>query len=237
MILSRLLPGLREIRTPLVTGFIWLVPFGLFLVFGSGTFELGALSGISPKEVDKLPTDTATVTVIGATLSRIYAWISNPIIAAVLCLLAYLVGSVSTMISNGLVAGLDRLIGIVLKQPHEHLEFANIVRLVGREPELYDLYDRLRSEIEFRAGTSLPLAAIAWMATRWQAGNEETASVLVGLWWGFVVMVALMVQAVRRHRRLRVIMIEALRRFDAGDERRLSTEPAGDETPLPADEA
>jgi hypothetical protein len=33
--------------------------------------------------------------------------------------------------------------------------------LVGREPELYSVYDRLISEYEFRIGISLPLASLA----------------------------------------------------------------------------
>ncbi|MEV1170140.1 hypothetical protein [Nonomuraea sp. NPDC049784] len=230
-----MLPGLREIRTPLVTGFIWLVPFAAFLAFGTGAFTSEIVSGISPEEADKLPPGTAMATVIGASLSRIYTWISNPIIAAVLCLAAYVVGSFSTLLSNGLVAGVDRLIGLVRKEPHEHLEFANVVRLVGREPELYELYDRLRAETEFRAGISLPLAAMTVLATRFFGGVDDYGALVVGLWWGFLILAALVLQSVQRHRRLRLIMVEAIARFDSDSEPRRQPTQADDPTSDPGD--
>ncbi|MFI6742249.1 hypothetical protein ACIBI9_55880 [Nonomuraea sp. NPDC050451] len=226
MLISRLLPGLREIRTPIAAGFIWLVLFALLLL-GSNVGPFLDLSGIPPEEADKLPERTAYWTIVGRSLDNLQKVILNPLVATVLIFLAYLVGTVSTMVSNLVLALIDRIIALATRTSSDHLKFANLVRLIGREPELYELYERLRCEIEFRAGVSIPLVAmvIVLSGELGAAGFDAAAYLLVGLWWLFLMMIVLVIQAIGNRRRLGVVLREAISRLDQPD-RAANTEQA-----------
>jgi hypothetical protein len=75
-------------------------------------------------------------------------------------------------------------------------------RLLGTDPELYAAYDRTRAEAEFRAATSLPVAAVLIAL----AGAQSA-------WWlsALPLPVLLFAQAVRRLRAAGDLLAEALR--------------------------
>lgn len=214
MLLARLLPGLREIRTPIVVGFIWLVMIGGPLLFVNPQWLVG-LGSLTIKEAKRLQGASVDWAVAGKAFNGLLKVFSNPLMAAALSLLAYLMGAVSTMASNALLAGIDYAIGAIARQSSEHLSFATVVRLLGREPDLYDLYERLRSEIEFRAGVSLPLAAAAlYLSAFWAAGTP----LAVVLGWISLLMALLTIEAISNRRRLRIVLLEAISRLDRKDD-------------------
>jgi hypothetical protein len=185
-VLVNLLPGIREVRAPLVAGYLWLL---------AGWLAIGR----------SLPSP-ATATGL---LNDVYDFadsLSRPVLLAAASLAAYLLGIISTA---GTDAAVDLTRRVPRLQPRESLSQALLdafdsgesgppadisqihpddllerltvfydqhskeidqlrtdielvpVRLLGRDPELYAAYDRLHSEATFRAAVVPPLAVIA----------------------------------------------------------------------------
>lgn len=209
----------------MMAGFIWFFLLAtLFFLDNSGL--LFDLSGMTPEEADALQSETWQWTVLAKSFQNLQAIILNPFVAAITLFLTFLVGSVSTMISNALVAVIDWSIGLATKTPNDHLKFVNWVRLIGREPELYDLHERLRYEVEFRAGVSLPLITTIFALSS-ELSSTEWGVYLIGLWWLFLLMIALLVQAIRNRRRLRVVLLEAMSRLEQRDHEVTTEETSG----------
>jgi hypothetical protein len=231
--LGNLLPGIRQVRTPLATGYLWLLMFWLWLP--SHLTEIAPTSGV-PGEITRLAHYGGRVAVgialsFAAYLIGILSQFLNFPFVRLGTVMAYIPAAIPaitfrTTINLGVVSvtldttpspkgdeedtdafnrseiqrkltlsagrlsakGVNSLYSFASEvaersQANRPVKFKyNLLAylfkevpnegnaLVGKEPELYSVYDRLISEYEFRIGISLPLTAlITTLALRWSS--------------------------------------------------------------------
>lgn len=162
--LASLLPGLRDVRTPLAVGFLWF--FTIWLFFGD-------------RLLDQLPADSPVRT----NLLDLSNFFGAGVILTALSFAAYLFGAVVTLDTDSLPIrfaerwiALRRSTGVGLElMDHlakelakygEHPVSGELVpaddlraRLLVVSQEMYDQYDRLEAEATFRINVAIPMVA------------------------------------------------------------------------------
>jgi hypothetical protein len=257
--LSNLLPGIREIRTPLASGYLWLLIFWLWLP--SHLTKVAPTSGI-PGDITHLAHYGGRAAVgialsFAAYLIGILSQFLNFPFVRLGTLIAYIPASIKSTgarlsigipmlgisfsvdtagppmpdfedeedyesfkasererlfaLSSGRlgIKGLNSLNSFASEKAettghsksvkYKYRLLAYLLRevpnegnaLVGREPDLYSVYDRLISEYEFRTGVSLPLGVlVSTLAFHWSP------------WWLFAILPLLVLLATGSQQRI-----------------------------------
>jgi hypothetical protein len=144
-VLASVLPGVRELRAPLVAGYLWLLL--LWLVVG-GRFPSADES--KPVALDRLYDLASVISAIG--------------LAAAASIAAYLLGSLAVEAQSGVRRLIDasresKTLGMARDEARAR-EIA-MVRLLDVSPALHSEVDRPAAEATFRAAIAPPLAALS----------------------------------------------------------------------------
>jgi hypothetical protein len=175
--LNALLPGVRELRTPLTVGYLWMFFFWI---------EYPSAHGRWP-EIHKV-TSRVMTSDFEIQISRLFAFFGKPLIFAALSFGAYILGCLVKIPTDSQIIGAS----IGRLWPRKHLrsslnEFyppmppmplAILDAELLRDEHLYVEYDRLVSEADFRINLCPPICASAYVIWE-QAGWQVGASILV----------------------------------------------------------
>ncbi len=218
-ILASLLPGIRDLRAPLAAGYLWLA--SLWVLWGRKQSGLDHDSGLAgdvyrlAKSAGPLATAVAlsfAAYVIGVLWWALYAWVIGRAFHYPLGALVLDKRTIDESIEQW-ARRIDAELGYEyvsdtdsLRRWRESLDDElELVpfRLMGKEPELYGEYDRLRAEGEFRFEISTPLTILIAVHA------AETSA-----WWYLVAFpfgLALSVTGLRQMASATDILLDAIR--------------------------
>jgi hypothetical protein len=216
--LASLLPGLRDVRTPLAVGFLWF--FTVWLFFGG-------------RLLDQLPVDSP----IRANFLDLSNFFGTGAAVAAVSFSAYLFGSVVTFDPDSMpirFAGswvalrkrtdvslelMDHLNRELTKygevRNHPEARFDQLLptddlraRLLVVSQGMYDEYDRLEAEATFRVNVSIPMVAFAVIlsaTTPDHAWRTKLATIVL-----LALAIMIFAQGVRKHRLSQSVLMRAV---------------------------
>ena len=210
--LASLLPGLRDVRTPLAVGFLWF--FTIWLFFGDRLLE-------------QLPADSPVRT----NLLDLSNFFGTGAVLTALSFAAYLFGAVVILDTGSLPIrlaerwiALRRRTGVALElMDHLEKEVAKYgehgvgelvpaddlrARLLVVSQEMYDQYDRLEAEATFRINVAVPMVAFAVVLSATSSDPDwrtKLATAVVG-----ALAALIFAQGVQRHRLSHGVLMRAV---------------------------
>ncbi|MFF3669865.1 hypothetical protein [Microtetraspora malaysiensis] len=211
--LANLLPGIREIRAPLAAGYLWLAV--VWLQWGIGLPHPGQAQGVLA-EVYRMG-EAAGPAPVGVAVSFVAYLVGA--LSVSLTTRALVIGE-HDRFSRAFRREVANMIGDVARgegvtRPGPSKELTDVVvnaarrdlallpgRLLGKESEIYNAWDRVNGEAEFRAAVAPPLVCVGLVL--------QEVSVYLPIVLGFAGC-ALFLNAAGRRSQANLILIQAVR--------------------------